>query len=437
MTSSTKDATATGAPSDAPSPSGRLVSGGVMIGAATLLATAANYLSNLVLGRWLGPEAFADAALVVSGLLLAGALGLGLQLSVARAVALGEGDVRVLRLRRSAWWIGGAIGVAVMMGAPALSSVFNTDSAWPFALFGLGLPLFLDQSVGRGRMQASGDFARLSHSLWIEASVRLVATTTFVALGFGATGAALGLLASFVAAHAVATSVLRPISSRRVLASGGPVASGRSVAAGTSAMVVLLIGQVVLVNGDVFVIASRLPAEAGIYAAVALIGRLVFMVSWTVVTVVFPSVADPDAADRGRLVTHAVVITAGLGAAMTVGAWLAGDIVLALMLGEAYRAGGDLLWPYALATALFSIVNLLATVDVARQRIAGPTLVLLAALVHTVGLLLVAPLGAAAVVWSRLGFMAALVIVAGVSWIGAERAERRASSSPRTIEVRG
>lgn len=402
---------------DRPAASGRLVAGGMMIGAATLLATAANYLSNLVLGRWLGPEAFADAALVVSGLLLAGALALGFQLTVARAVVIGEGVARVRQARRAAWWLGGVAGGALIVASPALSSLFNTASAWPFAIFGLGLPVFLDQSVGRGIMQADGGFTRLAHSLWIEAVVRLIATAAFVAIGLGATGAALGLLASFLAAHAVAARTLRQ-------ASGAPGTTahtrmsrpGSVVGAGTSAMVVLLIGQVVIVNGDVLVIASRVPAEAGIFAAVALIGRLVFMVSWTVVTVVFPSVAGSGQADDSRLVVRSVAVTAALGAVMTLGAWLAGGTVLALMLGEAYRPGGALLWPYAAATALFSIVNLLAMVDAARGRMGGPLLVFAAAAFHTVGLVLVAPLGASAVVWTRLWFMTLLVVVSGVSW---------------------
>ena len=43
-----------------------LARGGVAVGVATMFASAANYLSNVVLGRVLGPSEFADAALVVS-----------------------------------------------------------------------------------------------------------------------------------------------------------------------------------------------------------------------------------------------------------------------------------------------------------------------------------------------------------------------------------
>ncbi len=65
-------------PPNAGQPVGReIVRGGIGIGAATTLASAANYLNNVILGRALGPDEFADAALVVSGLLLLGAVALG------------------------------------------------------------------------------------------------------------------------------------------------------------------------------------------------------------------------------------------------------------------------------------------------------------------------------------------------------------------------
>ena len=70
---------------------GGLLRGGLGLGAATLVASVANYAGNLVLGRRFETDEFADAALVVSGLLLLSAVALGLQLTVARAVATGGG----------------------------------------------------------------------------------------------------------------------------------------------------------------------------------------------------------------------------------------------------------------------------------------------------------------------------------------------------------
>ena len=61
----------------------RLLRAGAALGAATVVASAANFAGNVALGRHLDAREFADAALVVSGLLLLSSLALGLQLWVA------------------------------------------------------------------------------------------------------------------------------------------------------------------------------------------------------------------------------------------------------------------------------------------------------------------------------------------------------------------
>ena len=44
--------------------------------------------------------------------------------------------------------------------------------------------------------------------------------------------------------------------------------------AAIAATVMLLVGQVVIANGDLWVVSAMRPADAGVYAAVALIGFL-------------------------------------------------------------------------------------------------------------------------------------------------------------------
>ena len=55
-----------------------------------------------------------------------------------------------------------------------------------------------------------------------------------------------------------------------------------------------------IANGDLWVVAALIPADAGSYAAVALVGRLVFIAGWSIVTVVFPSLASGSGAASGR-----------------------------------------------------------------------------------------------------------------------------------------
>ena len=88
--------------------------------------------------------------------------------------------------------------------------------------------------------------------------------------------------------------------------------------------VLYFVGQVILSNLDILLVKHFfLPSEAGIYAAIALVGRVVFMLSWSVVSSMFPVSASHAHRQRGRSVLYTGLLLVG---AVTVAAavfWLA------------------------------------------------------------------------------------------------------------------
>ncbi len=400
-----------------------LARGGVAVGVATTFASAANYLSNVVLGRVLGPSEFADAALVVSGLLLLSAMALGLQLMTAQAMAAGADSAALRRARRQAGSAGSLVGLTVVLASPLVADVLNMTSWVPFAILGAGVPVYFVMAVARGASQAGHEFGRLALSIGIEAGARLVVTTACVVAGMGATGAAVALTVSFAAALAPCrppTSVGRGRATANLLVGTRPV---------IGATVLLLVGQVVISNGDLWVVAARVPEEAGVYAAVALIGRLVFIAAWSVITVVFPSlVSEGLGGPQASLLNRAVVLTAGLGGLMTVGAAVFAEPLMSSMVGEGFTDGAHLLWPYALATTLFVVANLFAVADVAIGRTAVPAAVAVGAIAQTIVLFVGASAGAAWVVWAQVVLMSVLLLavfavgLCRAAWTGRSRA---------------
>ncbi|MGL1553629.1 hypothetical protein ACSTHM_23635, partial [Vibrio parahaemolyticus] len=69
-------------------------------------------------------------------------------------------------------------------------------------------------------------------------------------------------------------------------ASNGPVSGAidpREVRAYVGMVSILLVGQIIANNSDILVSkAVFAPADAGVYAAVALVGRAVFFLAWSV-----------------------------------------------------------------------------------------------------------------------------------------------------------
>jgi O-antigen/teichoic acid export membrane protein len=398
-------------------PRAGIVRGGIGIALATAVASAANYASNVVLGRGLEDRQFADAALVVSGLLLLSAVALGLQLTVARGVAAGGGRLAAERVQRRAVLVGGIVAAAVAATSPAIAGAFNMESAVPVAVLALGVPIFFSMAVRRGVLQATHHFGRLALSQFVEPMVRLAVTIVALAAGLGATSAAVGLVVSF----AVGWWVSSP---RHVLLDTTPIGAGTATRSAIGATVLLLAGQVVIANGDLWVVAALRPDDAGSYAAVALIGRLVFITAWSIVTVVFPSLVSGTAEASDVLLLRAVGATAVVGAMLTAGAAVAGDRLVVGMVGSDYADVAHLLWPYALATSLFVMANLVAVADVAAGRRALPGVVTIGAGVQTAALVAVAGRGIAWVIWGQVVVMASLfVVVASIALVRASRCD--------------
>jgi O-antigen/teichoic acid export membrane protein len=400
------------------------------VGAATTFASAANYLSNVVLGRALGPEEFADAALVVSGLLLLGAMALGLQLTAARAVATGAGPIDLRRIRRRAAMAGTAVGLALIALSPLLAGVLNMGSSAPLAVLGIGVPVYFVMATSRGVVQARHQFGRLALSIGAEALARLGVTLACILAGLGATGASVALLVSFVVALLPCRTQVGEV---QPVGPDAAAASRRSVAGAT---MLLLFGQVVISNGDLWVVAARVPDEAGAYAAVALIGRLVFIASWSVITVVFPSLVSEGASPSPRLLGRAAGVTAVFGGVLTLASAIFAGPLMTSMVGSGFAGGAGLLWPYALATTLFVVANLLAVADLAAGRVVVPGVMAAGGVVQTTVLLMGAAAGAAWVVWAQVMLMAALLVVSCVASVPGVSLLRRSMIRTRLVTVR-
>ncbi len=150
-----------------------------------LLVNGGNYLYNVLVGRILGPEAFAEAALLVTLLLVISFLGMTFQLATTKfAVLLNGQQWQALRskIRMYALWIGIVLGCVVALSAESLQAWFSTASPWMFVLFGLGIPLYFLMSIKRGEYQGNNALDKLSISYQSEMWSRLIITILLLML---------------------------------------------------------------------------------------------------------------------------------------------------------------------------------------------------------------------------------------------------------------
>ena len=418
----------------------RHLTGALILTVTMLGVSAANYVLNLLLARFLTPAEFGDANLAVNLVLAAAAAAATLQLLSARngAIADPQGIQARRRLTRWAWGVGATIGIGLALGSSILADTFNTSTPLLFVVIGLGIPVYLAQAVMRGALQGDLRLGRLAISYAIEAATRVGIALLMLALGFGVIGAAVAISLSFVASAIAARHRVVTATRGDHVPEGNAQTQQGGLAAVSIAATILLVGQVAIANGDVVLAkAVMAPEAAGAYAAAAIIGRGLFFLSWAIVHSTFPIVARATNRDeRQRALIRALILVVSTCVVGVAGLALVGERLAPLLLGQGYAAAAEVLVPYAIATSLFAVANLVASLDLAAGRWLAPSALLLGAALQTL-LLLIYGATPMSMAIAQVVAMGVTVVLVGVAHHVDNRTDLRDSQPAETTEENG
>tara|TARA_R110002051_G_scaffold34256_3_gene76317 strand:- start:39246 stop:40502 length:1257 start_codon:yes stop_codon:yes gene_type:complete len=329
-----------------------------------LLVNGGNYLYNLLLGRILGPEAFADAALLVTLLLVLSFVGMTFQLATTKFAVLFTGETWNSfknTMYRYALVFGLFTGVLVLFFSKNLQALFNTQNHYMFIVFAVAVPLYFIMSVNRGRFQGRHEFGKLAATYQTEMWSRLLLTFALLWLVPFEPGIliALGIALSFVFG-------LFPSDFKNV-----QVFSSAKLSAVDLKQVWIFIGltagyeltQIIINNSDILLVKHYFDAkEAGLYSSLALIGRVVYFVAWMFVMLLMPTVIQKqkDGEPTAPVLFKYVFFIGSLSTFIVFICFLFPNLIITLMFGDAYLSIAHLLWKYALATSLFAVSNIFA-----------------------------------------------------------------------------
>jgi O-antigen/teichoic acid export membrane protein len=346
-----------------------MLRGSLVLLLSTGLVSATNLLYNIAIARGLGAAGFGHATAIYTLLMLLSAVTLAFQLVCSKFVAKNP-EMPAKRaiykdLLSRSWQIGLALGVLLVLSSTAIASFLNLPTPQDIMLLGVGTAVYIPLGVRRGMLQGLYDFQRLAVNFVLEVLVKFGGTLILLYYGWGVTG----VIASVVASIAIAYVAASPTKDVRADLRGAIPASFRE---GMQA-IVFFVGQVIISNLDILLVKHYFPAAvAGIYAAVALVGRVVYMFSWSV-----SSMFPVSAASAHRKASHAVLKSAlalvtGMTTLFTLAAWLAppslwNAILGARFLGSIHTSFSSLLASYSAMTSIYSIAVVLLTYEMSRR----------------------------------------------------------------------
>lgn len=337
----------------------RIVSGSVVLLSGSALVTGINLAYNVGVARSLGPQGYGQATVVYTLLTLISALTLSFQIITAKVVAQQSSDAGkggVYRdLHRAAWAGGLLVGVLLVLCRHGIAAYLNLPSPVLIELLAIGATFYVPLGTRRGYIQGECGFRGLATNLVLEGAVRLGGSLLLVWLGYGVRGVIAANATAMVASYLA-------IPPRLAAPARNPLGLGDAFREASQA-IVFFSGQVLINNCDIVLVLHYLaPTAAGLYAAVAMVGRVIFAFSQAVMNSMFPVVAGTREEERRSLslIATSLLLVLAIGGIMALGLRLMPAAVWTTILGSGFRLGGHhgfsyLLALYAVSTVIYSL----------------------------------------------------------------------------------
>lgn len=335
-----------------------------------LLVNGGNYLYNLLLGRMLGPAVFSDAAILITFLLILSFVGMTFQIVSAKYAVLFEVielKVFIRMIVKYALVVGIIIAALILLFNTELQALFHTKTSSMFIIFGFGIPLYFLMSINRGLYQGKSSMKKLAVTYQTEMASRLLLTISAVLLLPDISPSvivAAGITISFVfGIFPFQKSIPEAIKTKKTLISEEEHIDKKGILTFFMLTAFYEFTQIIINNSDIILVKHYFNShEAGLYASLALIGRVVYFVAWMFVMLLLPKVIQlkKEGKETKPILMKYVAYISLLSTVIVVVTFVFPELVVNLMFGKEYISIAFLLWKYALATSIFAIANIFA-----------------------------------------------------------------------------
>jgi O-antigen/teichoic acid export membrane protein len=345
----------------------RILSGSFVLLSGSGLATATNFVYNIAVARFLGPNGFGHATAVYTLLTLISAVTLSFQIISAKVVAQQSSAERKYAgyrgFHQGAWACGILVALLLLVFQKGIAGYLNLPSPILVVLLAIGTAFYVPLGSRRGYLQGAYGFRRLATNLVLEGAVRLGGSLLLMFLGLDVRG----VIAANSAAVAAAYFAIVPEAATRM---PNPIHLLYALRE-TSQAIVFFSGQVLINNCDIVLVKHYfLPEVAGLYAAVAMVGRVIYALSSAVVNSMFPLVAGTSQEERRdlKVIATSLLLVLTIGSGVALGLRFAPASIWTEFFGAKFQIPGEhglpyLLALYAITTVIYALSAVIITYE--------------------------------------------------------------------------
>lgn len=391
---------------------------------------ALNYVYYPILGRIVSPAVFGEVQTLVSLFLQLSAFLGGLSIFTVGLVVNTRSDNEtsqaIIDFEKITILVGLALLFLTALAAPMLKVFFQFEATLPFVALALALVVSVPFTFRSGYLRGKKRFGQVTAANVVLAGAKLVLSVGLVVFGLGAAGAMFGLvgaqlLAALVAGYwAFKAGLFSPqwwsyIKHKPSISRVKPQLKYAAAVLAVSLVVTLQY------SADIIFIKHFLdPHEAGLYAGIATVGRIVLFLTASVVQVMLPGIKVGG--QNAPLLQKSLLLFVVICAPVLIFCIATPHIATELLMGSQYSAYSSLLPLLTIAITIVALLNLLLNYFVAKKQYATVFVGVMGSLL-TIVLMAGGDRSAFSVVlgllWGSLGMLGLLVV-----WFGFTKFKR-------------
>ena len=333
-----------------------------------------NYLYHLIIGRMLGPSDYGELAAIISLIGLLGIIPAPLGTSIIKYISSAKNNTEsanMISWLKIKYFQGSFIFfVIVLVISPVMSSFLKIHNISYFILIAVSFLFSLQSGLNRSILQGLLKFKEMVITVLAENSTKLILSIGFVYLGFKVGGAIFALVVAALLGWYVTKQYLRHSKTRKP----NFTPDIKSMLMFTIPVFIQNFATTSLYSSDVILVKHFFSShDAGIYAALSTLGKIIFFAAGPIGAVMFPLVSKRSAKGENykRVFMFSLAATVFLSGAILLVYLLFPSLAIQLLYGSLFlEASGLLLW-FGIFMAFFTLASLIInyTLSLGRTRV--------------------------------------------------------------------
>lgn len=329
-----------------------------------------SYIYHLFMGRILGPEDYGVLVAILSISYLIMVFIETIQLTITKLVSKFKAKLEFQRIKylliaslKRMFIYGGILCFTIIIFSPFITSFLKIKNLSPIVILGLFIITSFLLAVTRGVLQGLQKFKELATNYITEGFVKFICGVGLVLFGYGVSGALGGIAISFLVAFVFSFSSIKLAKKIERFNFGSFYLSSFKTLITLASLTFIYSIDVILVKH--FFNA----AEAGYYAALSTLGKIIFFASYSVSYVMFSKIPEYEKNKKTKTILYkSLILITIISIPILLFYFLFPEFSIKLLFGSDFLSIKNYLGLFGVVITLFSLVYTVSLYNLSLDR---------------------------------------------------------------------